>query len=153
MCTFKEHTRCEFNNISYKKFPKLIVVSSLESNITCINVFPRKDAIFKTLSPSAVVLVIPKIDATDATLKSGSYVHCKIKERSTNNIKTSIVAHITLRRSNKRGGHYLMSLKMGHQQHRYQWQELTITDAVIDCVEKMATEEESPEIIDGYPNV
>ena len=42
---------------------------------------------------------------------------------------------------------------MGHQLHRYQWQELTITDAVIDCVVIMATEEEAQEIIDGYPNV
>ena len=31
---FKEHTRCDLQNIPYKKSPKFMVVSSLEINIT-----------------------------------------------------------------------------------------------------------------------
>ena len=31
---FKEHTRCDFQNMKNKKFPKLMVVSSLEAKIT-----------------------------------------------------------------------------------------------------------------------
>ena len=87
--------------MTFKKIPKLMVVSSLEANITCINVFPKKDEISKTLSPSAIVLVTPKIDATHAILRPGSYIHCNIKARITNNMKTRSVAEITLRRSNK----------------------------------------------------
>ena len=45
-----------------------------------------------------------------------------------------------------------MTLKTGRQLHSYQWQELPITNAVIDCVEEMDTSEEAPETIDGYLN-
>ena len=37
----------------------------------------RKNGIYKTLSPSEIVLGTPKIDATHDTLQPGSYVHCK----------------------------------------------------------------------------
>ena len=103
--TVKESTRYDFQNISYKKFPKLMVVSYLEANITWINLFPKKNGIYKTLSPSEIVLGTPKIDATHDTLQPGSYVHCKIKARITNNTKTRNLAEITLRISNKLGCH------------------------------------------------
>ena len=77
------------------------------------------------------------------------YIHCKIKERSTNNTKKRNTAEIKLRISNKRGGHYFMYLKTGRQLHSYQWKELHITGAVIYCIEEMATAEEAPEMIDG----
>ena len=47
----------------------------------------KKNEISKTLSPSAIVLGTPKIDATHDILQPGSYVHCKIKARITNNMK------------------------------------------------------------------
>ena len=53
----------------YKKCPKLMVVSSLEANITWHNVFPNRNGISKTLSTSAIVIETPTIDATKATLK------------------------------------------------------------------------------------
>ena len=90
-----------------------VVVSPLEANITWLNVFPKKNGISKTLSPSAIVLVTPKIDATHAILRPGSYIHCNIKARSKNNTKKRSLAEITLRRSNKHGGQYFMYLNMG----------------------------------------
>ena len=62
------------------------------------------------------------------------------------------MAEILLRRSNKPGGNYFMPQNTGHWIHSYQWQELPITDTVIDRVEEMYTLEESSEIIYGYPN-
>ena len=67
-------------------------------------------------------------------------------------MKTRSVTAITPRRSNERGDHYFMSLNMGCILHSYQWQDLPITNTVIDSVEEMATSEEAPEMIDGYPN-
>ena len=75
----KDRTRCDFQNIPYKKFSKLMVVSSLEANITWLNVFPKKNGISKTLSPSAIVLGTTQIYDTRTTLQPGSYVHCNIK--------------------------------------------------------------------------
>ena len=90
-----------------------MVVSSLEENITWIKLFPKKNRISNTLSPSAIVLEAPKIDDNHAKSQPGLYGHCKIKARSTNSTKTRSVAAITLRRSNKRSGNYLMFLETG----------------------------------------
>ena len=149
ICIVKERTRCNYQNMPYKKCPKLMVVSSLEANITWINVFPKKNGISKTPSPSAIVLRTPKMDVTHATLQTESYVYCNIKARSTNNMKTRSVTEITLRISNERGGRYFMSLKTGCQLNSYQWQELPIAETVIYSVEEMATGDEAPETIDG----
>ena len=40
--TVKERTRCDFQNILYKKYPKLMAVSSLEANGTWLNFSPIK---------------------------------------------------------------------------------------------------------------
>ena len=78
MCIVKERTICDLQNMPYKKFPKFVLVSSLEANITWLNVFPNKNGISKTLSPSTIVIGTPKIDANHATLQPGSYVYCNI---------------------------------------------------------------------------
>ena len=71
----------------------------MEANITCLNVFPNKNGIYKTLSPIEIVLGTPNIDDTPSTLQPGSYVNCKIKARITNGMKESDATEITLRRS------------------------------------------------------
>ena len=63
-------------------------------------------------------------------------------------MKTRRVVVITLRISIGHGVQYLISLNMGRLIQCYQWQELTITDAVIYIIEEMATLEEAPETID-----
>ena len=73
--TVKESTICNIQNIPYNNCPKLMVVSYLESNITCMNVFPKKSGISKTLSPSAIVFGTPNIYATHAALQPVLYVH------------------------------------------------------------------------------
>ena len=117
--TVKESTRCDFHNFPYKKCPKLMLVSSLEGNITWLNVLPKKNGISKTLNSSEIVLVTPKIDSTHATLQPRSYVHFKSKERSKNNMKTRSREAIKLRISNKGGGHYFMYVNTGCQLHSY----------------------------------
>ena len=68
MNTFKELAMCDYQNIIYKRFPKLMIVSSFEANITWLNVFLKKNLISKTISSSARVLGTKKIDATNETL-------------------------------------------------------------------------------------
>ena len=63
------------------------------------------------------------------------------------------MTEFTLRISNEFGGYYFISFKKGRQLNSYQCKESPITDTVIYHVEEMATTEEAPEIIDGYPNV
>ena len=100
MCKVKDRTICDYHNMTYNKCPKLVVVSYLEANITWLNVLPKKNVIYKTLSTSEIVLLTPKIDATHATLQPGSYAHYKIKAKITNNTEIRSVAAMTLIRSN-----------------------------------------------------
>ena len=81
-----------------------MVVSSLEEKITWLNLFPKKNRISKTFSPSEILMGTPKIYATHDTLQHGSYVHCKIKAMNKNNTKTRSAEEITLSISNERGG-------------------------------------------------
>ena len=90
-----------------------MVVSSIEANITWMNALPKKNGIYKTISPSAIMLGTPTIDATHTTLQHLSYVHFKFKTRIMINMKTCSVAEIILRISNERGGNYFMSLNTG----------------------------------------
>ena len=48
----KELIRCNFQNIN---FPKMMVVSYLESKITCLNASQTKNWISKTLSTIAIL--------------------------------------------------------------------------------------------------
>ena len=120
--TVKELTSCDFRDMPYKKFPKLMVVSSLEADITWLDIFPKKNGTYKKLSPSEIVLGTSKIDTTRAILQPGLYVYCKFKVIITNSIKTRSVVEITLRRSNECGGHCLISLKTGCQINIYPFQ-------------------------------
>ena len=97
--------RCNLCHIPYKKFPKMMVVSYLEADITWMDVFPNKNRISKTLSTIEIVLETPKIYVTHTTLHPVSYLNFKVKSRRMNSMKTRIMAETILRRSNGRGGH------------------------------------------------
>ena len=113
-------TRCDLDNMPYKKCQKLILVSSLEASITWLDLLPNKNRISKTLIPIAIVIGTPKINANHAILHPGSYLHCKIKARITNNMKTRSMESITLSRSNERVGRYAVSLKTDILLNSYQ---------------------------------
>ena len=117
--TVKDHTRCDLQNIPYKKCPKLMLVSYLEENITWMNALPKKNGISKTLSNSEIVLGTPKIDTTNITLQPVLYVYCKFKSKIMNGMKMRSVDEIKLRRPNKCGGQYVMYFKTGRQIHSY----------------------------------
>ena len=78
VCTVKDLARYGFRNIPYKKCPKLMAVSSIEANITWLNVLPKKNVKSKTLSLSAIMLGTQNIDATHAKIQPGLYVHFKV---------------------------------------------------------------------------
>ena len=117
--------------------------------ITCLNNFPNKQGISRTLSPSAIILGKPKTNYNTLTISSGAYA--EVFESTDNTMKSRSVGAIALRPSNGRGGYYFQSLKTGKRIHSNQWKELPIPDHVVDRVEEMADDEGQPLMKNGMP--
>ena len=117
----KDSKMCDSHNIPFKKWPKLMVLLSLEANITRVNLLPNKCGIYKKITPITILLGSQKIDDYPATLQHRSYVHCKFKSIRLDIFKTRSVVAIKFRISNKHFGHYFVSLNTCRQIHIYQW--------------------------------
>ena len=61
------------------------------------------------------------------------------------------VPAIALRKSNRKGGHYFMSLLTGKRIHSYHWKELAISDEIVERVEHLAKQEGQPLLKDKQP--
>ena len=67
-------------------------------------------------------------------------------------MKSRTVPVITLRRSNKAGGHYFMSLYSGMRIYGYKWKELPIDEYVLARVEELAEAQNQPLMYNGVLN-
>ena len=56
----KERARCMCHSVPYKKYPKLMTISLIESVIYWLNHFPSKNGVSQTLSPANIVIGRPK---------------------------------------------------------------------------------------------
>jgi hypothetical protein len=147
--TVKERVRCSCQGIPYKRIPKLMTRSIVESSVTWLNAFPAKEGASKTMSPSAIVLGSPKPDYTRLKITFGAFA--QVYESTTNTTRSRSIGAIALRPSNEKGGYYFMSLSTGKRLHCYQWTELPVPDYVIDRVETMAEGEGQPIMTNGHP--
>ena len=143
--TIEERCRCYCSAMPFKRITKLLLSSIIEEIILCLNDFPGKNGVSKTLSPSAIILGRPKRDCSNLTITPGAYA--EIKEQTTNTMKYRSTGAIALRPSNGRGGYYFQSLTTGRQVHvpgKAAWTELPTPQHVIDHFEEMARAEGQP---------
>ena len=54
--TIKDRTRCFWVSLPFKRAPNLMVDECLQMVTSCLNDFPHKDGISKTLSPASIIL-------------------------------------------------------------------------------------------------
>ena len=54
--TLKERVRCSWVLLPYRKAPKIMVDENLIDMVSCLNDFPHKEGISRTLSPAMIVL-------------------------------------------------------------------------------------------------
>lgn len=66
-----------------------------------------------------------------------------------NNMQSRTVPAIALKPSNQHGGSFFMSLLSGQKLHAYHWEEIPISDEVIDRVHYLAKEEKQPALVNG----
>jgi hypothetical protein len=147
--TIKERVRCSCQGLPYKRIPKIMTQSIVESSVTWLNAFPAKEGASKTLSPSAIILGTPKPDHSKLKITFGAYAQAY--ESTTNTTQARSIGAIALKPSNERGGYYFMSLSTGRRIHCYQWTELPIPDYIIDRVEALAEGERQPIMTNGHP--
>ena len=148
----EERLRCFISAMPYKRITKLLLFSLIEYIITCLNDFPNKGGVSKTVSPAAIVLGREKPNCTNLTIAPGAYA--EIKEPTTNTMKYRSTGAIALRPSNNSGGYYFQSLSTGRRVHvpgKAAWTELPIPDHVITRFEELADAEGQPIMNDKVP--
>ena len=148
----EERLRCFISAMPYKRITKLLLSSLIEYIITCLNNFPDKGGVSKTVSPAAIVLGREKPNCANLTIVPGAYA--EIKEQTTNTMKYRSTGAIALRPSNNRGGYYFQSLSTGRRVHvpgKAAWTELPIPDHVITRFEELAKAEGQPIMNDRVP--
>ena len=145
--TVKERTRCTTTALPYKKLPGIMIDSNIQEKITWLNQFPPKNYISPAIGPAGMILGTPKLNYSNLKLDFGQY--CQVHDSTTNTPKSRSVGAIALRPKNSRGSYYFMSLATGKQIHSNNWVELPITQAVIDRVEYLATQEGLDDLVDG----
>ena len=126
-----------------------MVISLLNHVISNLNDFPTEHSICNTMSPATIVEGVPKPDLSYKRIAFGAYAIVWI--RTSNDMKRRAVPAISLGQSNRKGGHYFMSLNTGKRIHSYHWDKLPIPDEVIDRVEELAKEESQPLLTDKQP--
>jgi hypothetical protein len=147
--TVKEKCRTMTHALPYKKVPKLMIISLVNVAVKWINAFPPTNGISKSMSPAMIVQGLPKPNLKYKRIVYGSYALVYVGTKSDQSARS--VPAIALNPSNEHGGHYFMSLYSGKRLHSYEWKELPIDDDVINRVEELASREDAPTMINGYP--
>jgi hypothetical protein len=145
----KEKCRTMTHALPYKKVPKLMIISLVNVAVKWINAFPPTNGISKTMSPATIVQGLPKPNLKYKRIIYGSYALVYVGTKSDQSARS--VPAIALNPSNEHGGHYFMLLYSGKRLHSYEWKELPIDDDVINRVEELASRENAPTMINGYP--
>ena len=147
--TIKERARSTCHSTPYRRYTKLMTQSLIAGVIDIINFFPSKNAVSDTMSPAMLVEGKQKMDLSKKRIEFGAYAMVHVG--TNNNMKRRSVPGIALRASNESGGYFFMSLYTGKQLHSYIWEELPISEEVIERVELMAQEEEQPLHDNSHP--
>ena len=147
--TVKERSRSSCHSLPYRRYPKIMTISLVESMTKWLNTFPTSNGISSTMSPAAIVLGRHQPDMGRKRIGFGSYAMVHIG--TTNNMKRRSVPAIALQESNDNSGYYFMSLFTGRELHSNNWDELPIDEEVIAKVEQMAKDQDQPFLPDKYP--
>jgi hypothetical protein len=146
--TIRERTRAAVHGMPYKRLPKLMVVELVKDAVRCLNLFPRRDGVSDTLSPTTIVTGEGFPDYNKMTLEFGEYVQIFEPTTPSNTLHSRTLGAIALGPSGNANGDYaFMSLATGARATRHQWQRVgRIPDTAIDRVHALALAEDQPPI-------
>ena len=135
--TVKERTRCMYNSVPFKQFPRMMIAEMVYASIFWLNSIPANDGVSDRLSPRSIMVGSVLDYHRHCRLEFGSYV--QVHEEHDNTMATRTVGAIALRPTgNAQGGFYFMSLESGRKLNRNHWTELPMPKEVIDRVQVIA---------------
>ena len=137
--TVNESTRCTVHSLPYDQYLRVMVRGLIERIAFMLNLLPSDHGVSTTLSPTEIVDGRGKFDFSKKHLPYGSYVQAYLK--TTNNQEERSIEAIALRPANDQNGYYFMSLRTGQRIHSNKWDELPITQHVIDKVHSLSEKE------------
>jgi hypothetical protein len=147
--TVKERSRTTCHAVPYRRYTKLMTRHMVKGVIDMLNDFPSSNGVSQTLSPNTIVLGKGKPDFNKPRIAFGAYAMVYIG--TTNTMKSRAIPGIALNASNDRGGHFFMSIHTGKRIHSHKWQELPISNEIIDAVEALAKKEGAKLMPKGMP--
>ena len=124
--TIKNKARTITHALPYKKIPKVMTIGLIYGAIKWLNTFPSMKGISKTMSPSTIVLGLPKPNMKHKRIVFGS--HVMVYSGTNNKMDARSLPAIALTSSNEHCGHYFMSLYSGKRIHSYKCKELPIDE-------------------------
>ena len=134
----KECGRAITNGLPCKRYPKSMIISLTEHVADVVNSFPSKGSVSDGMLTSLIVEVKSKIDLSKNRLPYGA--HAQVWIGTKNNMTERTVPRIALRVSNIKGGMCFVSLHSGKRTNSNAWEELPISEEVVDRVEELETE-------------
>jgi hypothetical protein len=144
--TIKERNRATVHGLPFKRLPKIMVREIVKHSVTCLNQLPANDGLSEHLSPLSIMTGKSNPDFNHMRIEFGSYA--QIFEPTTfasNTLRSRTTGAIALTATGKaQGDFHFMSLITGRRLSRHQWTPVPMTDAAIDRVEQIASEEDQP---------
>jgi hypothetical protein len=143
--TVKDTVRATIHGLPYHRLPRVLVQELVLMAVRTINMLPHSDGLSSTMSPTTIVMGMPKPDYNTMQLEFGSYV--QVYDGTSNDTKSRTMGAIaTNPTGNSSGDYFFMSIETGRRIHRRSWTLLPISDAAISLVEALAFQENMPPI-------
>ena len=143
----KDRCRPMCHAIPFNRYTKLMTIHLVISAVKWINSFPSKNMTGLSLSPSNILEGKGDIDVSVKRVPFGSYVLTYVGTK--NNMQARSVPAIALSESNESGGNFFMSILTGKKLHSNKWERLPFDNDIIEKIEKLATNENQPKLVDG----
>jgi hypothetical protein len=107
-----------------------------------LNAYPYKRGVSDRYSPGAMIQGKGPVNMETLRVTFGAY--CEVYDGTDNTNKERKVSCIALRPCNRQGGYYFLNLETGRKIHGYDWDELAISDRVIEMVHTLADKDNAP---------
>ena len=144
----KERNRASVSGLPYTAYPKELKRALIVNAVTWINMFPHADGLSNVISPRTIVTGLTADYAIHCRVPIGSYCEIHDNPRVTNTEIPRTSPAIALNPTgNTQGSVSFLSLNTGRVVTRRTWNELPITEDIIDAVNNMGIEEND---VDGH---
>ena len=134
--TVKERTRETYNSLPFTPPPR-IVIEMVRRSIYWLNVFPPKDGVSTSLSPSAIITGHVPAYSKHCRVPFGTY--CQIHNDSDKSMKARTTGGIALRPTgNTQGSHYFYAINTARRVTARNWTALPMPADVIQFLNRQA---------------